>query len=778
MFTKFITTLFICCACFLAPAHAQIATTPVWQVTNYEITVTLPAAEARQPVEFRVTINARNVGAAGRSFTARIAPEAEIKTVTVGNQAATFERGTDAVAKLQQARVRLPEDVATNGNVAVTFDYRLSLERNNGLAAHSAEETQMLPSAAWYPTPNTQFAPRGADAAPYRLTVRGAGANQSVVSGGNASGDAAGRSFQQTLNTQPFFAVGRRTAIEGTGATQNISAHLYEGADDAERARANSLIKFASDARLYFAEVFGASVAMPLRIVAVRRGAGFDAGGVMLVDAAAFSREKLDAALALSLAEGIAHTYIGGMLPVRGEGSGALREGLARHLALSFIERAIDAPAADIERARERTAYTSIATRDAPLAQLTPLFDNSFATASIKGASVWRLIERTMGREAFIGKLRASFQSARERQGGDGALTLAGVRAALLAGAAEDDALRAVIAYAFDQPTEMDLLVGIPVKAGAGSEQRLALRNTGALPVRVTVVAHTGAGAPLTAEVAIAAKDYGEAVFPASANITRVEIDPQKFYPQTDYANDVAPKAPEPGAIFIEATNAFNRADYVDAEAKARLALARLPRMSEARITLARALLALNRLDEAEREFKLALDDSLPLAATLAWGHIGLGEISLRRNQAVDAARRFDSGVRANAGDATNLQARDGRLRAEAAARSTAPTVNEAARSFVQRLDAALKSGRKAEIDQLLLDGELALFSRGIVGNQPEIWTSEVRRTESLGGGRTAVDVRITARLLGRDQAGTAVYVLTDTPAGLRLADVQLFEVR
>jgi tetratricopeptide (TPR) repeat protein len=501
----------------------------------------------------------------------------------------------------------------------------------------------------------------------------------------------------------------------------------------------------------------------------------FDSGGVLLVDAAAFRREKLDAALALNLAEGIAHAYIGGMLSVRGEGSGALREGLARHLALSFIERAIDPQAADAQRARERAAYGSIALRDAPLAQLTPLFENNFATSAIKGANVWRLIERTMGREAFIGKLRANFQAAATRQSVDAALTLAALRAELVAGTAEDDSLRGLIAYSFDQPTEMDLLVGIPVKAGA--DQRLALRNTGAIPVRVTVAAYTNAGAPLTKEVEIAAKDYGEATFPASANITRVEIDPQKFYPQTDYTNDVAPKTPDANALFIEATQSFARADYTNAETKARLALARAPRMSEARITLARALLGLNRLDEAEREFKAALDDSLPLAATLAWANIGLGEILLRRNQAPEAARRFDSGVRADAEYAASLQARDGRLRAEAAARTASP-VNEAARAFVQRLDAALKSGRKSEIDTLLLDGELALFSRGIVGNQPEIWTSEVRRTETLGGGRTAVDVRITARLLGRDQTGTAVYVLTDTPAGLRLADVQLFEVR
>jgi hypothetical protein len=199
--------------------------------------------------------------------------------------------------------------------------------------------------------------------------------------------------------------------------------------------------------------------------------------------------------------------------------------------------------------------------------------------------------------------------------------------------------------------------------------------------------------------------------------------------------------------------------------------------MSEARITLARALLAANKVDDAEREFRTALDDPLPLATTIAWANVGLGEIALRRGQAPEAARRFDAATRADAEYAATLQARDGRLRAEATA-GTIPPIDGAARSFVASLDAAIKSGRKADIDALIIPGELATFSKGIVGSQPEIWTSEVRRTESLGGNRTGVDVRITARILGKDQQGTAVYILTRTPAGFRLADVQLFEVR
>jgi len=61
--------------------------------------------------------------------------------------------------------------------------------------------------------------------------------------------------------------------------------------------------------------------------------------------------------------------------------------------------------------------------------------------------------------------------------------------------------------------------------------------------------------------------------------------------------------------------------------------------MQEARIMLARALLGQNRIDEAEKLFRSAIEETLPTPASLAWGNIGLGEISLRKGQAAEAAK-------------------------------------------------------------------------------------------------------------------------------------------
>ena len=93
-------------------------------------------------------------------------------------------------------------------------------------------------------------------------------------------------------------------------------------------------------------------------------------------------------------------------------------------------------------------------------------------------------------------------------------------------------------------------------------------------------------------------------------------------------------------------------------------------------------------------------------------------------------------------------------------------------------LDAAIKSGRKAEIDALIAPGELSSFSRGIVGSQPELWQSRVLRTEILGGDRVAADVQISARVLGQDRNSTAVLVFTRAGGRLQLVEIPIFEER
>ncbi|HEX8119008.1 MAG TPA: hypothetical protein VF521_17145, partial [Pyrinomonadaceae bacterium] len=93
-------------------------------------------------------------------------------------------------------------------------------------------------------------------------------------------------------------------------------------------------------------------------------------------------------------------------------------------------------------------------------------------------------------------------------------------------------------------------------------------------------------------------------------------------------------------------------------------------------------------------------------------------------------------------------------------------------------LDATIKTGRKAEIDALIVGGELTGFSKGLSGIPPEQWETRVLRTEQIDPNRVAADVQLTARVGGRAQEGPAVYVFARTPGGWKLAEIPIFEVR
>jgi hypothetical protein len=72
----------------------------------------------------------------------------------------------------------------------------------------------------------------------------------------------------------------------------------------------------------------------------------------------------------------------------------------------------------------------------------------------------------------------------------------------------------------------------------------------------------------------------------------------------------------------------------------------------------------------------------------------------------------------------------------------------------------------------------LGRFVQGIVGTQPEAWQTRVLRTEQLSGDRIAADVMLNSKQLGVEHSGTAVFVLVRTGGGLKLAAIELFEVR
>ncbi|HEY0377155.1 MAG TPA: tetratricopeptide repeat protein [Pyrinomonadaceae bacterium] len=762
-------TLFFISLIYALPAAAQDEPNAAWQVTRFDVTATLPTNERALTARAQLTV--RNVGRGpGTSLTLRISPKAEVKAASVGDATATF-RGGDIRNELQLVRLTLPVAVAPGASVNVALDYRLPLSGNTGYAALSPTGSQFLtqstePLSLWYPTHSTAASPRGPDVAPVRLTINGAG-NDTVIS----SGKAGGSGFEQQLNVQPFFLTGSWDASEGTGEARGVTAFIPKGAGDEARRRADELVALAAAARSYYAGLLGAAPDVPVRLVAVRRGAGFGEGGTLLLDAAVFRRPKVDAMTALAIAESVARLWVGGVAPIRGDGGGVLREGLARYLATLFLEKQFGREAADAERARERAAYVTIARRDGPLARASQVDPTYYNSTGNKGAMFWRLTERALGQDALMTQLRAAIQRA---AGDSEGLTLASLRAAL--GEQAGGALKSLMEQTLDQPTDMDLMVGLPQQRGP--QWAVALRNSGSLDAKVTVAATTATGERLTAQAAIPARNFGEATFNTPARITRVEVDPDKLYPQLDYSNDIAPRgnaqAEDP---LTDATAKFVRQDYAGAESAAREMLAASPRMQEARIVLARSLLAQNKTDEAEKEFRALVDERLPLPLALAWGNIGLAEIALRKGQAAEAARLFTSAVLTDAEYASTLAARLGRIRAEAAA-NAAPAVDESAKTFITQLDAAIKSGRKAELEALIAPGELMEFVAGIVGSQPEVWQTRVVRTEPLDANRLAADVQLTTRQLGHDASGTAVLILSRAGAGWKLEGVGFFEVR
>jgi hypothetical protein len=760
--------LFVCLLCVLrlpVAVRAQDEPRAAWQVTNFDITVNNPGAE--RSLNARAVVSLRNVGrGAGSTLSLRINSKAEIKSVTIGSATAGFRSTPESRGGAQRFTITLPAPIAPNENVRATVEYTLPVAENSGLAAVSPVGSQFSPLSLWYPSPNTPFAVRGADYAPFRLTVNGANAISSGIEK-SANGNSL---FEQALNAQPFFVAGTWDRVDGGANAKGISAFLPKGAGVDERKQAEALIALTSDARAFFASLFGSAPDAPLRLVAVTRGAGFDDAGTVLLGEGAFGRKKVDAVTALGIGEAVARLWIGADSPVRGEGHGVLREGLTRFVATLFIEKQFGADAAEAERSRQRLAYSAISKRDGPLARTTPLDASYFSSVSNKGAMVWRLVDHLVGRDSFVATIRGLLVNARNDAEG---LSLAGVRTTFSerGGAA----LKSLLDQELDQPTDMDLMAGLPHLEGG--QWIAALRNLGSIEATVNVSATTDGGQQVSAQGTIPAHDFGQVAFKNASRIVRVEVDPEKFYPQIDYDNDAAPHSLAVTTALAEATRLFGAQEFAKAEALARELLTSSPRTQEARIVLARALLAENKLVDAEREFRQLADDRLPTPAALAWSSIGLGEIALKRGQAAEAVRYFNEGVRADAEYASTLGARAARIRAEATTNS-GPAIDESIRTFVGQLDAAIRSGRQADIGPLIVAGELAGFVHGVVGTQPEAWQTRVLRSETLDANRVALDVALNSKQLGAEHSGTAVFILARVGGSWKLNAIEFFEVK
>ncbi len=719
-----------------------------WQVQKYDITATLPQVETDRNLAVKAVLNLKNVGgSAGSRLTLRISPNAEVSAVKVNDAAADFSKGEEKLGTetLQRIIVRLPS-IQPNQTFSVAVDYKLNVKENSGLNALSPTGAQFLPLAFWYPTPNSWYFARGADYASFSLKFTPAN-NLTVLSSGAASPNG----FEQKLNGQPFFIAGNWDKTEANG----VEVYISKGADAEAQKRAQELAALASEAKSFTANLLGTAPDAPLRIVAAKRGAGFSGGGTVLVDDSVFRRQKIDAQTAMTIAESAAKMWLGNAVNVNGDAYGVIREGLSKFIATQFLESKYGKEIADIERLRQRTAYAAIAKRDAPLNIASPLDDYYYTEVANKGAMIWRLLAKRIGQDEFFNILRSNMKN--------GELRLGELRSAF---SAQKDFLD----YAFDQVTDTNLLVGLPQTNGA--ETKVALRNTGSIDASVNVLATTAAGEKLMAQATIPAKSFGEVSFKTPNKIVRTEIDGDKFYPQTDYSDDVAPREFEDGDALLGVKRAFDKQDFANAAINARKVLQTTPHFDDVRILLARALLAQNNNADAEKEFRAVLDEKLPTSRSLAWANEGLGEIALKKNQNAEAAKFFDEAINADAEYGATLAARNGRNKANG---STA--IDESVKTFFAQFDKAVISGRKADIDALIVPGEIPKFSGGIAGAQQ--WQTKILQVDKIDANNVLVETNLAIKLLNKDvETGTAVFRLAKVGSSWKLSGVDIFEVR
>ncbi len=187
---------------------------------------------------------------------------------------------------------------------------------------------------------------------------------------------------------------------------------------------------------------------------------------------------------------------------------------------------------------------------------------------------------------------------------------------------------------------------------------------------------------------------------------------------------------------------------------------------------LGRSLLAQGKNSEAEKEFRAVLAEKLPTARSLAWANVGLADIASKAGQ-TDAAQKYaEAAILADGDYGASLMARN--LRNKLGITTAA---DAAIKAFFADFDKAASSNRKADVDALVMPGEVTKFASGVSG-ATEQWQTQVRQVDRLDADTVLVEAIMTVKLLNKDvQTGLAVYRLVKTAGGWKLNAVEMFEL-
>jgi len=676
------------------------------------------------------------------------------------------------------ASTEITSAIARAAEFDVEMTYTVPTAERSTTLHISAGETFLLPGSFWAPVKHTPYADHGADTAPFTLTVT-APAGMKVVSSGIRKSET---SFEQPLSAQPFLLIGDYEIVTSGGDTPTVEVYAPRGLDEASKRQIRRLADEAARIVAFHAKYFGTPPSAPFRIISTQaRDLAFSTTEAATIDDSVFRRDTLDLGTIELVAAAAAKAWIDGRVLLRGRGTGLLRDSLPVYFAAQYLGERFGAAQREAAFERYHRAYAPLARgADAPLLTQNQLDRNYTISIYSKGALVWRILEKRIGRQAFDAFIHQALDLRRVN-----VLTVTDWKAPLcetmscvslksaLAQGAQRNAINDFFAQWIENVVMPDFAIGQPQTAATGMEAALA--NFGSGDFMVEVVATTEDGKQLRQTVTVKGGEIGAATFPSGTRITAIQVDPEKVYLQKDYTNDAFPRRVSSEVLYGQASLAFGKSDFTAAEAKAREALSAEPNAPTLQALLGRALLGQNKREEAARVFNEALkNEALPIQA-YGWSHLGLGELALQQNAFAEAGTHFRYAAAAELDHGTTLAARDGALRAE---RGIGPIkIPDDVRSFIQQLDAAFLQGSSA-VMPMIEQGNLKRFAQSFVLVKPVSWTTEILRTEAWDANRIAVDVSLKVKREGRDYAGRALYVLNRAGGKLSLSEVPIFDVK
>jgi len=773
------------------------------------ISVTLRPAEYSADVT--ATLELTNIArqAEARTLTLRLTKAAKVTAFTVNERAfSTDEKkqpGGDAAIATYVAELSPP--LAPGGKVTARLAYTLTYRESTSYAAITPGDTLLLPESGWTPFIHLPQSSHGPDTAPYVLTVARPPDGEVWSSGTRRETDDA-IVFTSDLAGEPWLVVqplgppvSRRVAADN-GESVTIHVRSAQGLPAETQRQAQRLAEEVERILAFYQKLWGAApvrefhlLTTPRRVVADRRspelrGRDFDtdrairyaAPGAVLIEAAALRRPTLDAEMVEWLTASLAQTWLGGKVRLRGRGWGILADALPAYLTGRYIEQHYGPAAGRDFWLRRSFAYGRLAAirvsqqgfeRGIDLIPVLqhPAFPDYYASMPNRGALVFRLLERLVGRDTLLTAIRETVADP------GGTATYEAFRNRLV-GTPPDERRANFFRQWFEELSEPDFVIGVPVRREDGPGWTCALRNLGTGDASLPVVAITDKGERLTTTVELPSKGYATAVFETPATITSVELDPEKLYPQVRFGydrnsrqfdNDARPERRYAFGLLLDAEATLTRRlkageteaqRQAEAEGLLREALAREPDLALARAYLARTLIAQGKPDAAAEQVAAIRRAALPSRYPLALALLTEADLAMARQAYEQARAAYKAAFEMESGPALDEQARRGLLASETAAGQASPP-DEELRAFLATMDKAIRTGTSKALEACFIRPDTSRFVLGIVVSKPDAWTTQGLRMERLDARRVLLDVRVVVvSATKEEQTGTGLIFL------------------